>query len=419
MTVIMTDVEESKVTGGYATAADVLMAPSLVSNACEQSVQVPSSMGGYAATVTQSKALEESQRSESKKSDHVTSVKSDLSATSALSASRPSLTTRSSRGSLSLSLAYQVVIRSGLIESFVCQEFVKKPVVYDGLSSTLLLGKRKKDGLDVCIKIIEKDKCADKGELRRARQELAIHKDIPHHRNVVPSLDSEETVDAFLLVTPFTSSGDLWDLMKYGQTICEIEVRNCLAQTLEALRHIHGLGLIHGDIKPQNILLFKVEGRFVVQLCDFGLTEYATLEDGKIPFTGLRGTTGWYAPELIEEVDYNASVDVWPVGLMAFRMLGGYEPFYPATKFVEPVEFDESYFCHISAPCRDLVQQLLKLDPGKRANSTTAAQHIWFTGDPPTEPTQEMLQNLEEYGAPPATDLYFVDPAKVPQQLFT
>jgi hypothetical protein len=315
---------------------------------------------------------------------------------------------RSRSKSLEANTGLDVVWKSKLVEKFVVQEFAKQPVVYDGLSSTLLLGQRKQDQLDVCIKIIEKGRCADKIELQRARAELDIHRDIPHHRNVVPTLACEETADAFLLVTPFAPAGDLWDLIKYGQTICEIETRNCLAQVLEALRHIHGLGLIHGDMKPHNILLFKNDGRFVAQLCDFGLTERATLADGKIPFTGLRGTNGWYAPEQIEEVDYNSAVDLWGVGLMAFRMLGGYEPFYPATSFCEPVDFDEQYFCHVSSPCLDLVQQLLKLDPEHRATASIAAKHIWFVGNPPPEPTKEMLQNLEKYGAPPAKDLRFV-----------
>lgn len=311
--------------------------------------------------------------------------------------------------------AYQKVQNSQLIGRFELQDFVAKPVIYDGLASTVLLGKQMQDSLDVCIKIIEKESCADKGELRRAKAEIEIHKSIPDHINVVPFLWAEETESAFLLVTPFTPAGDLWELIKYGQTICEIEVRNCIAQILESLRHVHEAGLIHGDMKPHNLLLWKVRGKFVVQLCDFGLTERVVLENGKIPFTGLRGTTGWYSPELIERVDYGSSIDVWGVGVMLFRMLGGYEPFYPATRFAEPVECDERYFGHISQECLDFVQQLLKLDPSQRATSSSAACHSWFTEDL-QEPTQEMLRNLEQYGAPPATDLYFYPLNDLPMQ---
>jgi len=53
---------------------------------------------------------------------------------------------------------------------------------------------------------------------------------------------------------------------------------------------------------------------------------------------------------------------------MLFSMLGGYEPFFPPTNFV-PVEFDDSYWSHVSPECKAFIERLLELDPAKRITS--------------------------------------------------
>ena len=98
----------------------------------------------------------------------------------------------------------------------------------------------------------------------------------PHRRNVfsrqffypflqVPLLASDETRDSFILVTPYTAAGDLWDKIRYGDTLTEVEARNCVHQVLHGLVCLHDTSkLVHADIKPHNLLLFEREGKFVV-----------------------------------------------------------------------------------------------------------------------------------------------------------
>jgi len=244
--------------------------------------------------------------------------------------------------------------------------------VYRGLSSTIFLAVERGTLLQVGMKVIMKNKLDSPQELAQALSEMKLHAAIPPHSNVIPRLlAAEETPSAILMVTQYTPHGDLWELICFGKTYCEAEVRNCAGQMFSALRHIHLVcNLVHGDIKPQNFLLFRVDGRHSVQLCDFGLAEHPDRPNSMVSWRGLRGTSGWFAPEMLAQRDYSQAIDLFACGLILFRMLGGYPPFDPPSRFREPAEFDDRYWCHISLPCRQLIAQLLSFEPVERRTAS-------------------------------------------------
>jgi len=297
----------------------------------------------------------------------------------------------------------------------VDQQFeLSNQVVYNGLTSTIFVGAERSSRLLVAIKIVMKSRC-DGDEESLAVSETLAHANIPSHHNVARFLAAEETSSAILLVTPYTPYGDLWSLVRYGKTYCEVEVRKCAAQIMNGLKHLHTVcNMVHGDIKPHNILLFRAGEQHVVKLCDFGLAQRFGSGDSKIPFQGLRGTSGWFAPEMLANVSYDSGIDIFATGLILFRMLAGYSPFDPPSNMRAPAEFDERYWCHTSPACRDFIARALSLDPASRITSTAACQHEWFQGPPPGEPTEEQLQHLRRFGPAPATNVLFWPPGEIP-----
>jgi len=284
---------------------------------------------------------------------------------------------------------------------------VADKVITENLASTLLLAVTRRGASQVVVKVLLKQSFDSELERRSALDEIAHHSKVPPHPNVLRLLASEETPEAILLVTPFTPDGDLWSLMCYGATYCEPQVRNCASQILCALAHVHQVcGLIHADVKPQNFLLQKARGRFVVRLCDFGLAERPG-PGGVAVFRTVRGTSGWFAPEMLQHRSYGFPLDLFGVGLITFRMLGGYPPFDPPSKFQATVDFDDRCFCHIGGPCRQLISRLLCLEPAGRGTAADAGRHLWFTGPEPAPPTPEQLDALSAYGPPPAGDVKF------------
>lgn len=302
----------------------------------------------------------------------------------------------------------QAILASPLANRFA----ITGKEVYRGMASTVFLGIEMSSRLQVVIKVLLKANFTSE-EARNAVNEIQIHTDMPPHRNVVHLLATEETDAAMLLVMPYTPHGDLWSLVRHSVTYCEEQAQNCASQMLQGLRHVHAAKIVHTDIKPHNFLLFRAGGNYSVQLCDFGLATRLEREEA-LPNHGVRGTSGWYSPEMLAGKDYTHALDLFGVGLILFRMLGGYEPFMPCSLFVEPVEFDDSCWIHISEPCRDLITKLLILDPAKRITAAEACEHPWVSGPPPPRPTQEQMEALCEWGPPPREDMIFWSPEDVP-----
>mmetsp|Transcript_119979 Transcript_119979/g.373670 ORF Transcript_119979/g.373670 Transcript_119979/m.373670 type:complete len:344 (-) Transcript_119979:12-1043(-) len=290
-------------------------------------------------------------------------------------------------------------------------------VIYRGLASAIFLAVERGSLLQVGVKVIMKAGLDTEQELAQALSEMKLHAAIPPHPNIIRLLAAEETPKAIILVTPYTPHGDLWQLICFGKTYCETEVRNCAGQIFAALGHLHAAcGLIHGDIKPQNFLLFQVDGRHSVQLCDMGLAERPDHPGGTVAFHGLRGTSGWFSPEMLANQDYGQAIDLFSVGLILFRMLGGYAPFDPPSRFTEPAEFDDRYWCHVTPACRRLLAQLLCFEPAERRTAPDVCRHEWFAEPTLAEPTEEQLAALRRFGPPPDTTTLFWPPVKVPGQ---
>lgn len=94
-------------------------------------------------------------------------------------------------------------------------------------------------------------------------------------------------------------------------------------QTAEALAHVHDLGWMHLDVKPENFIIIKDKGRLQTKLTDFDLTmEAREVRMGKPP-----GTFAYAAPELLKDGLVSPAADIFAFGVMAYRLLTGRMPF--------------------------------------------------------------------------------------------
>jgi len=222
----------------------------------------------------------------------------------------------------------------------------------------------------------------------------------------VPWLAYEDTVtNAFYLVMPFASGGSLFSKVR-SKTLTEFETRNFASQALSAVEHVHKLGYVHADIKPHNFLLNPVEGKFHVWLCDFGFADPLGA-DGSVAFLGVRGTFGYFAPEMIKQKDFGPPVDIFALGVTVHNLLVGYAPFDPPSHF-KGFEFEPRYWKHMSNASRDIVAGMLHLDPAARLTAAAAAGHEWFSADVAEE------QKVEKYVSAPDARLKFHRAGSVP-----
>jgi serine/threonine protein kinase len=252
----------------------------------------------------------------------------------------------------------------------------------------------------------------DPDEVANLREEVRLQSRFSHP-SLVHLLFAAETPSEVLLVTPFVSGGDLHTALYPMGTLSEREARNLCSQLVEALRYLHvGLAILHGDVKPRNVFLLPAGGAHIAQLGDFGLSREVPV-GGKCNFYRLAGTHGYFAPELLDREDYDFAVDMFALGVIIFTIVGGYEPFYPASKVHAPLEFDKACWGHVSCECASFVSGLLRTDPELRTTAEAATQDHWILSDDLPEVDVATLP----LGAPKPRKIAFHAAAKVTDAL--
>lgn len=104
--------------------------------------------------------------------------------------------------------------------------------------------------------------------------------------------------------------GDLFDYIETLTFYCEDDASYYMRQILDAINYCHNAGIVHKDLKPANILLASEGRSAIIKLCDFGMS--LDNEQG----IGVRGTRGFYAPEILDLQYYGKPVDIFACGVI-------------------------------------------------------------------------------------------------------
>jgi serine/threonine protein kinase/Tol biopolymer transport system component len=150
------------------------------------------------------------------------------------------------------------------------------------------------------------------------------------HPNVVQVFESGEADGELYIAMQLIEGSDLKDLIKQEGRLDPKRALPLLQQAASALDAAHEAGMVHRDVKPQNILVIPREdasGSDRVYLTDFGLVRPLTSESSASGTGQLIGSVAYMAPELIEGIPADGRADVYALGCVVFECLTGKVPF--------------------------------------------------------------------------------------------
>ena len=276
------------------------------------------------------------------------------------------------------------------------------------------------------MKIIPKENLIQDENGKQLVDEIDILKSL-EHPNIMKIYECFEDKENVYIISEFCDEGDLLAKMNKLHSLNEIVVKFLMGQILNAIAYLHSNRVFHGDIKLENVMLYKATKRgrkfsrinrdlqqdkklqndisksfnkktfksknsfnyiidmydYEVKLIDFGCCKYL-YKKKDTQLTGIVGTSIYCSPEVIDDL-YDELSDEWSCGVLMYILLCGVPPFtgdneseifanIKKGKFY----FDKPEFNNVSENCKKLIKKLLEPNPKKRIKASKALHEPFF-----------------------------------------
>jgi calcium-dependent protein kinase len=292
------------------------------------------------------------------------------------------------------------------------------------------------------MKIIPKENIIEKEDGTKLVDEIEILKNL-EHPNIMKIFECFNDKDNVYIISEFCDQGDLLGKMDKLGTLNQIVVKQLMDQILNAIAYLHTNRIFHGDIKLENVMLYKTSMResrrfsrinkdlnknkqlekdieksfnkkftskrsfnyiedmndYEVKLIDFGCSKYLVKKkDNKL--SGIVGTSIYCSPEVIDDL-YDEKSDEWACGVLMYILICGEPPFQGETEeeiFANvkkgKYSFHQKEFHDVSESCKDLIKQLLEPDKNLRIKASEALKHHFFKEN--YDPNLTFYKNMDK-----------------------
>ena len=271
----------------------------------------------------------------------------------------------------------------------------------NGGFGTIFSGIRIKDSAPVAIKVIKKSKIMQWHILddKRIPLEIALMLRVSHVKNCIKIMDYMEQANCFIIVMErLEAYKDLFDFITENGSLNEKSVREYFKQIVQTIVEIYKLGILHRDIKDENILIDLKTGQ--LKLIDFGAGTFFTSKN--TIFTDFQGTRVYSPPEWINTHSYYGDrATVWSLGVLLYNMIYGDIPWEEDEDIIQcrlnskRQNFNQNINETCFAGAFDLIKKCLNVDDNERINLEKILEHKWLNQDKDEEEEEEEEQQKE------------------------
>ena len=218
--------------------------------------------------------------------------------------------------------------------------------------------------------------------LNEAKREISILKNLDH-----PNIEKiyeyyEKENDNINLVMELIDGQELFSKLMKETRFSEQNTAIIMYQIFSSIKYCHDNGIIHRDIKAENIIV-QDEKHLFVKLIDFGSCEILT--SSKLTSTYKVGSPSYIAPEILNGEEYDYSVDIWSLGVLMYYLLCGNKPFTGTTEQdiykeikTKEVKFKDKIWDNISNEAKNLIKSMLVKNKKKRININQCLYSDWI-----------------------------------------
>ena len=281
------------------------------------------------------------------------------------------------------------VVGAGVAKRDLNKFYVLKGIIGKGGFGTVYAGVRRKDRLKVAVKELPKAKVFRMSRDGTIPLEIHLMQQVADIPGVVRILDFFDMGQSYFIVMERFNSKDLFDFISENGPLGEQLGRKLFRQVVDTVIACHAKGVLHRDIKDENILIDLSTHQ--LRLIDFGSGTY--LHDGI--YTDFEGTRVYSPPEWIRYRRYRAEgLTVWSLGILLYDMLYGdvpYETDHEIREGVIPWRED----IKVSNQVRDLIEKCLAPEPEDRPSLLSLRNHPWLTR-PQTDNDNQVTGNASD-----------------------
>lgn len=238
--------------------------------------------------------------------------------------------------------------------------------------------------------VIVQEQLSKKSEsLQALHKEVETMKDLDH-LNIVQYLGFEQKNSIYSLFLEYVAGGSISSCLKSYGKFDEPLVQFITRQVLEGLKYLHSNGILHRDLKADNLLL-EIDG--TCKISDFGISKRSQDIYSNNAEMSMQGSIFWMAPEVIHSMvedkkqGYSAKIDIWSLGCVMLEMFAGQRPWsneavvsaiykIGKTKLAPPIPND------LSSEAKDFLNRCFTTDSQKRPTAEELLAHLFMRIDP-------------------------------------